>query len=115
MTKCNLRHQLIIRYPLGAPYYAGQSALKYGADLSYIFCAKEAAIPIKSYSPELMVTPFYENKLLSSQSRYDIASIVEAAFPRIHSLVIGPGLGRDPTVLSAVSEIISSAVTAKLP
>ena len=30
-----------------------------GGDLAYVFCAKEAAIPIKSYSPELMVTPFY--------------------------------------------------------
>ena len=30
-----------------------------GGDLAYVFCAKEAAIPIKSYSPEIMVTPFY--------------------------------------------------------
>jgi ATP-dependent NAD(P)H-hydrate dehydratase len=51
----------------GAPYYAGQSALKYGADLAYIFCAKEASIPIKSYSPELVVTPFYDSEVICSK------------------------------------------------
>lgn len=35
----------------GAPYFAAYSALKAGADLSFVFCAPEAAVPIKSYSP----------------------------------------------------------------
>jgi len=48
----------------GAPYYAAVSALKFGADLSWVYCSQEAAIPIKSYSPELMVTPFYEDRRL---------------------------------------------------
>lgn len=26
--------------------------------MSYIFCAESASIPIKSYSPDLMVNPF---------------------------------------------------------
>lgn len=30
-----------------------------GADLAFVFCATEACVPIKSYSPELMVTSFY--------------------------------------------------------
>lgn len=33
-----------------------------GADLAFVFCAKEAAIPIKSYSPELMVAAFYSEE-----------------------------------------------------
>lgn len=45
----------------GAPFYSAVSALKFGADLSWIYCSQSAAIPIKSYSPELMVTPFYED------------------------------------------------------
>jgi hypothetical protein len=32
-----------------------------GADLAFVFCAEEAAIPIKSYSPELMVAPVYSS------------------------------------------------------
>ncbi len=43
----------------GAPYYAATAALHVGADLAYIFCADEAALPIKCYSPELMVIPVY--------------------------------------------------------
>ena len=42
----------------GAPYYAGVSALRSGADLSHIFCPSEALIAIKSYSPEIIVHPF---------------------------------------------------------
>lgn len=43
----------------GAPYYAAMASLKAGADLAFVFCAEEAAIPIKCYSPELMVAPVY--------------------------------------------------------
>jgi Carbohydrate kinase len=43
----------------GAPYYAAMAALKTGADLAFCFCAQEAAIPIKCYSPELLVAPVY--------------------------------------------------------
>lgn len=43
----------------GAPYYAAMASLKAGADLAFVFCAEEACLPIKSYSPELMVAPVY--------------------------------------------------------
>jgi hypothetical protein len=43
----------------GAPYYAAMAALKSGSDLAFVFCAQEAALPIKCYSPELMVAPVY--------------------------------------------------------
>ena len=50
----------------GAPYYAAVSALKFGADLSWVFCSQMASTPIKSYSPELMVTPFYDDNTMCS-------------------------------------------------
>eukprot|EP00970_Alexandrium_tamarense_P003617 scaffold569_cov220-Alexandrium_tamarense.AAC.8 len=43
----------------GAPYYAAQSALLCGVDLATVFCAYEASVPIKCYSPELMVQSVY--------------------------------------------------------
>ena len=43
----------------GAPYYAAQAALDCGVDLATIFCAAEASVPIKCYSPELMVQGVY--------------------------------------------------------
>jgi ATP-dependent NAD(P)H-hydrate dehydratase len=109
----------------GAPYYAAQSALKFGADLSFVFCAAEATTPIKSYSPEIMVTPFYDNsKLLevrhSQPSLFDktvdsCAAKVIDAFPRIHTLVIGPGLGRSENVSPIVEKVIQSAIAHDIP
>ena len=97
----------------GAPYYAAQSSLKFGGDLAYIFCAKQAALPIKMYSPELMVTSFYDDdklmKLRPSSDNvkansefidgaFEMSEIIEEYMPKLHALVIGPGLGRKPQV-----------------
>ena len=54
----------------GAPFYAAMSSLRTGADLSFVICSPAAAVPIKSYSPELMVAP-----LLSSTA--DIGMVPE--------------------------------------
>ncbi|CBY30443.1 unnamed protein product [Oikopleura dioica] len=78
----------------GAPFYAGISTLRAGGDLCSIFTSPEAAIPIKCYSPELMVVPSYD---------------CTEWFNRLHILVIGPGLGRDPSTVSQVAEIISKS------
>ena len=48
----------------GAPYYSAISSLKAGSDLSHVFCHKESAIPIKSYSPELIVHPAFNTFLM---------------------------------------------------
>ena len=45
----------------GAPFYAAVSALKSGSDLAHVFCTEEASIPIKCYSPELIVHPCLQN------------------------------------------------------
>ncbi|XKL67931.1 hypothetical protein PGB90_003422 [Kerria lacca] len=82
----------------GAPYFAGITALKCGADLSYIFCMKDAAIPIKSYSPELIVLPFLDAE--------HCRSLTTSRLQNIHSLVIGPGLGENVEVHSLVVSII---------
>ena len=74
----------------GAPYYSAISALKSGSDLSHVFCHTEAAIPIKSYSPELIVHPafnsFSNDVLLKKTIRW---------FKSMNSILIGPGLGRE--------------------
>ncbi len=121
----------------GAPYYAGAASLKLGGDLAFIFSAKEAVIPIKSYSPELMVTPFYEYDKLThdpeselsnkdfSLSKLDtkpkdevvhfMANKVVGFLPRLHALVIGPGMGREPQVMEAIMLIIKAARSRQLP
>ena len=139
----------------GAPYYTAMAALRTGADLAFVFCAEEAAIPIKSYSPELMVASVYKesefdalisqgDKLRSAVKEGDIddnsstsaegdgeslaqvkakqedaiqdmSMSVVSTFDRLHVLIIGPGLGRNPLVMKAAARIISKAKERKLP
>lgn len=63
-----------------------------------MFCTKEAAPVIKSYSPELIVHP-----LLDSQENL---KEIKEWLNRIHVLIIGPGLGRNEKILELVKEII---------
>ncbi|XP_074819764.1 ATP-dependent (S)-NAD(P)H-hydrate dehydratase isoform X3 [Natator depressus] len=138
----------------GAPYFAAISALKVGADLSHVFCTKDAAAVIKSYSPELIVHPVLYNVVKqcsggSKQVRYNADSPitwdsvkyaaapseriwqdnakkstsdrpnavheVEKWLPRLHSVVIGPGLGRDDVLLENAKGIIEKAKVKGIP
>ncbi|KAJ0396923.1 hypothetical protein P43SY_000982 [Pythium insidiosum] len=106
----------------GAPYYAGISALKTGADLAHIFCTREAAIPIKSYSPELIVHPLLPSDAsVATDAQGDSAGVIDESvnriaqvFPRIDTLVFGPGLGRDRAVQAATTQLIQRAKDAQL-
>ena len=98
----------------GAPYYAGISALKGGGDLSHIFCTEMAGIPIKCYSPELIV----HNSLVSSEKyteeEFDQKKKDEAVakitkwFDAMHTFVLGPGLGRDPILGKYLHEVLAA-------
>lgn len=87
----------------GAPYFAAITALRIGADLAHVFCPPEAAPVIKSYSPELIVHP-----LLTEDTPLSVESISQW-LPRLHSIVIGPGLGRDDGILRTVKELLKLA------
>ncbi|XP_035421481.1 ATP-dependent (S)-NAD(P)H-hydrate dehydratase isoform X1 [Cygnus atratus] len=91
----------------GAPYFAAITALKAGADLSHVFCTKDAATVIKSYSPELIVHPVLD----SPNAVYE----VEKWLPRLHSVVIGPGLGRDEVLLENAKGIIEKSKLKGIP
>ncbi len=97
----------------GAPYYSAMSALRFGGDLSMIYSSESAAIPIKSYSPELIVTPFYSDD--ASTSSHDCANIVINQFNKLNSLVIGPGLGRNPFVYDVITIIVKEAIKKEIP
>ncbi|XP_062177201.1 ATP-dependent (S)-NAD(P)H-hydrate dehydratase [Alnus glutinosa] len=104
----------------GAPYFAAISALKIGADLSHVFCTKDAASVIKSYSPELIVHPILEESYnvrdedkLSTLGK--VLAEVDKWMERFDCLVVGPGLGRDPFLLDCVSEIMKHARQSNVP
>ncbi|GAA5990789.1 hypothetical protein JCM10908_000015 [Rhodotorula pacifica] len=76
----------------GAPYFASMTTLRMGADLAHVICEPAAGNIIKTYSPDLIVhTDLNEN--LSEQ---EIEEVFKGILPRLHTLVIGPGLGRSP-------------------
>ncbi|XP_074621755.1 ATP-dependent (S)-NAD(P)H-hydrate dehydratase-like [Acropora palmata] len=85
----------------GAPYFAAISALKSGADLSHVFCTSDAAVVIKSYSPELIVHPLLDRKTAVKE--------VKDWLPRLHCLVVGPGMGRNPTIMENVKGVLELA------
>ncbi|WCJ23686.1 ATP-dependent (S)-NAD(P)H-hydrate dehydratase [Euphorbia peplus] len=104
----------------GAPYFAAISALKIGADLSHVFCTKDAAPVIKSYSPELIVHPILEESysIRDGDEKHISAKVVgevDKWMERFDCLVIGPGLGRDPFLLGCVSEIMKHARQSNVP
>ncbi|XP_069061215.1 ATP-dependent (S)-NAD(P)H-hydrate dehydratase isoform X2 [Pleurodeles waltl] len=91
----------------GAPYFAGITALKVGADLSHVFCTKDAATVIKSYSPELIVHPVLDSPNAIQE--------VEKWLPSLHTIVVGPGLGRDDRILQNAKIIIEKSKTKGIP
>ncbi|KAI8005455.1 ATP-dependent (S)-NAD(P)H-hydrate dehydratase [Camellia lanceoleosa] len=104
----------------GAPYFSAISALKIGADLSHVFCTKDAAPVIKGYSPELIVHPILEESYSvrdeDKRSILDkVLAEVEKWMERFDCLVVGPGLGRDPFLLDCVSNIMKHARQSNVP
>uniref|UniRef100_A0A0M3I5H1 ATP-dependent (S)-NAD(P)H-hydrate dehydratase n=1 Tax=Ascaris lumbricoides TaxID=6252 RepID=A0A0M3I5H1_ASCLU len=87
----------------GAPYFAAITSLKVGCDLVHVFCPPEAAPIIKSYSPELMVHPSYDQDTLKE------------SLHRVDALILGPGLGREDRVKPVIEYVIESAREKLMP
>ncbi|CAP27064.1 Protein CBG06820 [Caenorhabditis briggsae] len=87
----------------GAPYYAASSVSRLGADLIHVFCAPDAAPVIKGYSPDLIVHPGMN------------ASSILPKLNRMDAIVVGPGLGRNPTLWPLLQEIFNFVKNEKVP
>ncbi|TPX31562.1 hypothetical protein SeMB42_g07745 [Synchytrium endobioticum] len=98
----------------GAPFFAGYSALRLGADLCHVFCEESAATIIKSYSPELIVHSYLHTSDHIPTDSYEptiekIVSQVTQVFPRLHVILVGPGLSRDDSMMDCAKRIIKAA------
>ncbi len=105
----------------GAPFYVAMACLKAGADLAYVLTAQEAALPIKCYSPELMVEAVYMAAEFDDADTTQMEQLSDAmaqkvipSMERLHCLVIGPGLGRCSVVFRAVAKIVEHAMQQQL-
>lgn len=104
----------------GAPYYAGIAALRTGAELIYMLTAQEATVPLKSYSPELMVSPVYSFERITIPELFQaeqqtLVDKISDLTPRLHCLCIGCGMGRNEAVLQAVAVAIEVAKARDMP
>ena len=94
----------------GAPYFVGTSALRCGADLAHVFCAREAAVPIKSYSPELIVHPAFRLEDLPDPCPQEyVSEAFERILPwigRMDVFVVGPGLGRSSLAQGVAARLL---------
>ncbi|XP_050048787.1 ATP-dependent (S)-NAD(P)H-hydrate dehydratase [Dermacentor andersoni] len=94
----------------GAPYFSGMAALRTGADLAYVLCPPSAAQAIKSYSPELMVMALPETAGPDA-----VAERVCELLPRLHALLVGPGLGRAEATRGLLKTVVAKARSLSLP
>ncbi|KCZ81390.1 YjeF family domain-containing protein [Anncaliia algerae PRA339] len=88
---------------VGAPYFTASGALLTGSDLVYIFCQKEALIPLKTLLPEAIVS---------------ILSYNEIFLRRIASCIIGPGLGiltEESESFNIITQIVNYLSVKKIP
>ncbi|KAH6691535.1 YjeF domain-containing protein [Plectosphaerella plurivora] len=108
----------------GAPYFSAMASARLGCDMSHIICTPGAANVIKTYSPNLMVHPLMRQSPddTASGSSKDadtdpehIAGRVADMLPRLHVLVIGPGLGRDPLMQATVARVVRAARERNMP
>jgi len=103
----------------GAPYFSAMASARLGCDMSHVICTPDAGAVIKTYSPNLMVHPYMRS---SKQISEKDSSAIDAAaqevigmLPRLHVIVIGPGLGRDPIMQEIVARTITAARKENIP
>ncbi|KAK7423292.1 hypothetical protein QQX98_001082 [Neonectria punicea] len=112
----------------GAPYFSAMASARLGCDMSHVICTPAADAVIKTYSPNLMVHPLMRQSRPPSQpsdatlTKRDndsdpehISAQVIDLLPRLHVLVIGPGLGRDPLMQATVARVIRAARNRNMP
>ncbi|CEJ59256.1 Putative ATP-dependent (S)-NAD(P)H-hydrate dehydratase [Penicillium brasilianum] len=103
----------------GAPYFSAIASAKLGCDMSHVLCERSAAPVVKGYSPNLMVHPILPStdsvKDPKSINASELAGPIISMLSRLHSLVIGPGLGRDGVTLKVVAEVIKEARSRSIP
>ena len=79
--------------------------------MSHVICEPGAGNVIKTYSPNLMVHPYMrqQKNLASNETIDSVSDEVVAMLDRLHVVVIGPGLGRDPAMQETCARVITEA------
>ena len=60
---------------------------------------------------EVLLLIIYCFMWLSQDIIHDSAEVITSSFPRLHAMVIGPGLGRHPDVQLMIQAVLQEAVS----
>ncbi|RDA83787.1 hypothetical protein CP532_5202 [Ophiocordyceps camponoti-leonardi (nom. inval.)] len=107
----------------GAPFFSAMASARLGCDMSHVICTPGAGAVVKTYSPNLMVHPLLresgeeeeEEGYEDSDEAERVAASVIALLPRLHVLVVGPGLGRDRLMQATVARVVTAAREKGMP
>ncbi|SFS07608.1 NAD(P)H-hydrate epimerase [Halomicrobium zhouii] len=88
----------------GAPALSAQSALRSGAELSFVAAPDSVAGEIQGYEPDLIVQPYEGERLTPDQ----VDGLVETATKHDDVVVLGPGLGTADETLDAARRFLES-------
>lgn len=75
----------------GAPFFSAMSSMKLGCDMSHNICEPSAGNVIKTYSPDCIVHGILQYGRDAEEIRKDIDGLCD----RLHTMIVGPGMGRD--------------------
>ena len=95
---------------VGAAYYCGVAALRTGADSAHVFCDAAAASVIRGYTTELVIHPVLDQEygmeeVSPAQPSTALGGCdnalwqVDAWLPWMDCVVVGPGLGKNQSML----------------
>ena len=87
----------------GAPALAAQSAMRAGADLSFVAAPETVADRIQGYAEDLIVQSYESDRLSPEQ----VDDVLETAESYDDVVVLGPGLGSADETLAAASQFLA--------
>ena len=62
-----------------------------------------------------MVTPLYNDEIMAELTPEALIDTFDPFVKRLHSVVIGPGMGRDPKLLAALPALVNKIKDAQIP
>lgn len=68
--------------------------------MAFIICSPSAACAIKSYSPDIIVLPYLSSIFFNPLDKFLLKAI-----ERSNSVIIGPGLSKDPNILLLAEQV----------
>lgn len=89
----------------GSPFFSANAAALMGVNIVHLMCESKAAIPIKSYSPNLIVHPYLRDSHSTSRDITVPIDSIHSLIDSVDALVIGPGLGRDYSIFNTIIDI----------